>query len=112
MEIPEKVFHQILALGEAWRVTTVDYLEKERAVIIRVEETPQGWATQACLQVRRGFGERLRSRARAPVASPQCLPVGVEDCLCAAARTMSGLREGFHDARPVGGTESSRDAGV
>lgn len=48
--IPEKVFHQILALGEAWRVTTVDYLEKERAVIIRVEETPQVWASQACLQ--------------------------------------------------------------
>jgi transposase len=47
--IPEKVFHQILALGEAWRVTTVDYLEKERAVIIRVEETPQVWASQPCL---------------------------------------------------------------
>jgi transposase len=46
--IPEKVFHQILALGEAWRVTTVDYLEKERQVIIRVEGTPKVWASQPC----------------------------------------------------------------
>jgi hypothetical protein len=27
--IPEKVFQQILALGEAWRVMRMDYLEKE-----------------------------------------------------------------------------------
>ena len=46
--IPEKVFHQILALGEAWRVTTVDYLEKERQVLIRVAETPKVWASQSC----------------------------------------------------------------
>jgi transposase len=46
--IPEKVFHQILALGEAWRVRQVDYVEKESKVLIRVEETPAGWATQSC----------------------------------------------------------------
>ena len=46
--IPEKVFHQILALGEAWRVTTVDYVEKARQVIIRVEETPKVWVSQSC----------------------------------------------------------------
>lgn len=46
--IPERVFHQILALGEAWHVTTVDYLEAERKVTIRVEETLQLWASQAC----------------------------------------------------------------
>ena len=46
--IPEKVFHQILALGEAWRVSTVDYLEKDRQVLIRVEETAKLWATQSC----------------------------------------------------------------
>jgi transposase len=46
--IPEKVFHQILALGEAWRVITVDYVEKARQVIIRVEETPKVWASQPC----------------------------------------------------------------
>jgi transposase len=46
--IPEKVFHQILALGEAWRVSRVDYLDKEREVIIRVEETPAVWAGQQC----------------------------------------------------------------
>jgi len=28
--IPEKVFHQILALGEAWQVTTVDYTDARK----------------------------------------------------------------------------------
>jgi transposase len=51
--IPEKVFHQILALGEAWHVTTVDYLEAERKVTIRVEESPQLWASQECPHCRR-----------------------------------------------------------
>jgi transposase len=46
--IPEKVFHQILALGKAWRVARVDYLDKEREVIIRVEETSAVWAGQHC----------------------------------------------------------------
>lgn len=46
--IPERVFHQILALGEAWRVSTVDYVEPERRVLIRVEETPALWAEQCC----------------------------------------------------------------
>jgi len=46
--IPEKVFHQILLLGEAWRVTHVDYLEKEQKVTIHVAETPQLWASQRC----------------------------------------------------------------
>ena len=46
--IPEKVFHQILALGEAWRVSRVDYLDKAREVNIHVEETPAVWARQQC----------------------------------------------------------------
>lgn len=46
--IPERVFHEILALGEAWRVTTVDDVELERRVLIRVEETPALWAEQCC----------------------------------------------------------------
>lgn len=46
--IPEKVFHQILALGEAWQVTTVDYKEKEGEVIIRVRDTSKLWASQVC----------------------------------------------------------------
>lgn len=48
--IPEKVFQQILGLGDAWKVATVDYAEAERKVTIRVEETPQLWATQRCYQ--------------------------------------------------------------
>jgi transposase len=46
--IPEKVFHQILALGEAWRVKGVDYVEKESKVLIRVEETSKLWPTESC----------------------------------------------------------------
>ena len=43
---PEKMFQQVLALGEAWRVTRMDYLEKEQQVLIRVEETPALWAAE------------------------------------------------------------------
>lgn len=46
--IPEKVFHQILALGDTWRVNRVDYVEKESKVLIRVEETPALWAAESC----------------------------------------------------------------
>jgi transposase len=46
--IPEKVFHQILALGDGWRVQQVDYLEKESKVLIRIEETPALWASESC----------------------------------------------------------------
>ena len=46
--IPEKVFHQILALGEAWRVSAVDYEPKEQTMSIRVEETSQLWAQEQC----------------------------------------------------------------
>ena len=47
--IPEKVFHQILALGERWRVERVDYEEAEGKVLIHVEETPQLWQSERCL---------------------------------------------------------------
>jgi transposase len=46
--IPEKVFHQILALGDGWRVTTVDYVEQERQVNIQIEETRLLWAREQC----------------------------------------------------------------
>lgn len=48
--IPEKVFHEILALGEAWRVSAVDYVATERQVNIRVEATLQLWAGEVCPQ--------------------------------------------------------------
>lgn len=48
--IPEKMFHQILLLGEEWRVSAVDYVEKESQVRIRVEETPALWKAQSCPQ--------------------------------------------------------------
>ena len=46
--IPEKVFHQILALGEGWRVQPVDYLDKESKVLIRVENASALWAVEKC----------------------------------------------------------------
>jgi transposase len=46
--IPEKVFHQILVLGEGWRVQPVDYLDKESKVLIRVENTSALWAVEKC----------------------------------------------------------------
>ena len=46
--IPEKVFQQILALGEAWRVVRMDYQEKKQRVLIRVEEQPALWKQESC----------------------------------------------------------------
>ena len=46
--IPEKMFHSILALGEGWRIRSVDYVEEESKVLIQVEETMALWATECC----------------------------------------------------------------
>lgn len=46
--IPGKVFQQILALGESWRVVRMDYQEKEQRVLIRVEEQPALWPQESC----------------------------------------------------------------
>jgi transposase len=47
--IPEKVFHQILALGEGWQVERVEYVEKEGRVLVHVRESARFWATEICL---------------------------------------------------------------
>src|SRR5437899_10650011 len=46
--IAEKVFQQILALGETGRVTSVDDLEQERQVTIRLAAPPHLWASPQC----------------------------------------------------------------
>lgn len=46
--IPERVFHQMLALGEGWQVARVEYQEKEQRVQIRVEETGALWSQERC----------------------------------------------------------------
>jgi transposase len=46
--IPEKMFHSLLGLGEGWRIKSVDYVEKESEVLIRVEETAALWAKECC----------------------------------------------------------------
>lgn len=39
---PEKLFHQLLNLGTAWRVTELDF-DPEGGVVIRIEETADFW---------------------------------------------------------------------
>ena len=46
--IPEKVFQQILCLGDSWKVSQVDYLENEGKVVIGVEETASLWKQEIC----------------------------------------------------------------
>lgn len=46
--IPEKVFQQILRLGDAWRVSSVDYVAQASQVLIRVAETPALWRAERC----------------------------------------------------------------
>ena len=46
--IPEKVFEKILVLGDGWRVRQVDYLEKDRKVLIRIEEIVALWTGEKC----------------------------------------------------------------
>ncbi len=46
--IPEKVFEQILVLGDGWKVKSVDYREEQRRVEIVVEETPKLWLKEQC----------------------------------------------------------------
>ena len=46
--IPEKVFQQILILGESWEVFAVDYDEAQSKVFIRVRETARLWPAEHC----------------------------------------------------------------
>jgi len=66
--IPEKMFQQILALGEAWRVARMDYQESESKVLIRVEETPELWAQESCphcaAKMERGYDHAPERRWR------------------------------------------------
>jgi transposase len=61
--IPEKMFQQILALGEAWRVARMDYQESESKVLIRVEELPALWAQESCPHCQ---SKRVRGYDHAP----------------------------------------------
>jgi len=46
--LPEKMFQQLLGLGEAWQVTQMNYLEKAQQVEIRVTDTPALWRQEKC----------------------------------------------------------------
>lgn len=51
--IPEKVFEEILVLGEEWKVKLVEYREEEKRVEITVEETAKLWGKEQCPQCNR-----------------------------------------------------------
>jgi len=46
--IPEKVFQQILMLGDEWKVEGVEYQDKEQHIVIKVRETSQLWPKEKC----------------------------------------------------------------
>jgi transposase len=46
--IPERMFHQILMLGEGWAVERVEYQEAAQQVRIAVRETAALWAKAVC----------------------------------------------------------------
>ncbi len=110
--IPEKVFHQILALGEGWRVSRVEYVEKESKVTIGIEETPGLWPTQSCPHCGRqpvsGYDHAPERRWRAS----ERLPLAVGGGVRAAPRTMSALPESVYGAGAVGRPQPRADAGV
>jgi transposase len=66
--IPEKVFQQILALGDAWQVTQMNYHEKEQLMEIRVTDMPALWRQEKCphcgCQTVRGYDHAPERRWR------------------------------------------------
>jgi transposase len=44
---PEEVFHRLLGLGEAWRVVSTEFEEKNNTFVIAVEETPKLWEEES-----------------------------------------------------------------
>jgi len=47
MATPEETFHQLLGLGESWRVVRTEYEEQENTFVICVEETAQLWVEES-----------------------------------------------------------------
>jgi hypothetical protein len=109
---PEKVFHQILALGNAWRGRAVDCVEKDRKAVIRVEETPALWAGQTCPHCQTQPVGGYDHAPQAAVATPQRLSVGIGDRLRPAPGTRPAVPERVHRAGPVGRPQPRRHPGV
>lgn len=49
MTTPEEMFHQLLGLGECWRVVRAEYEEKRQTFVICVEETPKLWEQESAV---------------------------------------------------------------
>ena len=39
----EEIFHRLLGLGDAWKVVSTEFEEKNNTFVIAVEETPKLW---------------------------------------------------------------------
>ncbi len=48
MTTPEKLFSELLRLGDAWVVERVTFLEAKNVLELEVKETPQLWASERC----------------------------------------------------------------
>ena len=109
--VPEKVFHQILALGDAWRVRQVEYVEKESKVLIQVEETPKLWASESCPHC---SSKSVGGYDHAPERHWRHLNVCQlnSEIVCALPRTMPAMPEGLHRAGALGRPEPWADAGI
>ena len=44
---PEETFHQLLGLGESWRVIRTEYETEKNTFVICVEETPKLWEEES-----------------------------------------------------------------
>ena len=47
MATPEQTFHELLGLGESWRVVRTEYEEQENTLVICVEETAELWVEES-----------------------------------------------------------------
>jgi hypothetical protein len=50
---PEALFHQLLELGEEWRVSRCEFDANERVVCLWVEEVPHFWVVESARQKQR-----------------------------------------------------------
>src|SRR5450432_4111277 len=99
--MPEKMFQQLLALGEAWQVPQMNYLEKDQRIEIRVTATPVLWRQEKCPHCARA---EVRGYDHAPERRWRHLNVCQlqgGDRVRAAAWRGSRLPEDLHRARAV-----------
>jgi len=102
MATPEETFHQLLGLGESWRVIRTEYETETNTFVIGVEETPKLWEEESAK-----CGQRVTCYDHVEPMGWRHLNVfqqGVRDCDGAAARPAPGRRDDLPGEPAVGGT--------